>query len=112
MRINEIDPETLQPFEAFTCARVCGPGSADFRVIDWNSGEKNTRAVQIKIAAIDPELAKTEAHRLRMIERLAVFVEQLQREFVLICRRVNVPEPLSVEFVCERELAFRQSFGP
>src|SRR4051794_12808010 len=109
MRINEIDSETLQTFEAFTCALVCGPRSADFRVIDRNSGEKNPRAVQIKIAAINPELAKAEAHRLRMIERLSAFVEQLQREFVLICGRVNVPEPLSVEFVREREFARRQS---
>ncbi len=68
MSIDEIYPETLEPLHALasrTVVRQCGP---DLSVVQRNGRQEDACAIQKEVAAVYPELAKTETLRIADIQ--------------------------------------------
>src|SRR6516225_5292114 len=70
--VNEVDSKALEALHRFDGARVTGRTSAELGVVEWDRGEKEARAVEVKILAVDPELAKAETYVVKNVQRLAV----------------------------------------
>src|SRR5439155_334013 len=70
VRVNVIDPQTLQAFEAFASGFVGRERGTRLRIVERDRREKNARAVEVKVPAFDPELAKTEPLRPTGVQHL------------------------------------------
>ncbi len=71
VRVNVVDAETLEPFQALAGGGVGGQGRAHLRIVQRNGRKKNSRAVEVEIAAINPEFAESEPLRPIGVQHLA-----------------------------------------
>ena len=87
-------PKLLSRSRLSAGAVVGGQLGADCGVVERHGGEEDAGAVQVEVAAVDPELAEPEsqvAERYRAPGPVASSNERL-REY-MFARRVQVPEP-------------------
>src|SRR5947209_18460267 len=68
VRVDEVDTEALEPLEALAGGFVRGPCRADLCVVERHEGEEYACAVQVEIAAVDPEFSEAEANGRRGVE--------------------------------------------
>ena len=59
---------------------------AEVGVIEGNGRPENPRAVEYKVAALNPDFPETKTHRQIDVRRLAGGVEQRQLQIILILR--------------------------
>ena len=104
--VDEIDAEALEALQALAGGVIGGQRRSDLGVVQRQSAEKDAGAVEVEIPALDPELAKAEAHRPADIQHPAPGVQQRDLQLQLVLRRVNVPELLGHPFLRERDAAF------
>ena len=76
VRVNIIDPETLEAFEALAGGGVGGQRGADLRIVERDRRKKNARAVEVEVPAIDPEFAVTEPLRPAGVQHVNIGIDE------------------------------------
>ena len=95
--VNHVDAEALEPLQALAARLVTGQRGADQGIVERDGGQEDARAVQVEVAAVDPELAEPESHVEGGIEHLALFASSNERlSGIHVPRRVQVPEPVGL----------------
>ena len=74
VRVDEVDAEALQPQQALLRRLVGRRRGADWALSSGTAERKMRRAVEVEVAAVDPELAEPEAHRQGRVQHLAAGV--------------------------------------
>ncbi len=92
VRINEVDPDALEALQTFPRTVVARERGAHLRVVQRHGAQENATAVQIEVAAIDPEFAKAESDAEGRVQDAACFLGERNGNFVQVLRRVNIPE--------------------
>src|SRR5207244_930858 len=90
--INEIDAKTLEPLHALFGAFVRRPGRANLRVVERDSTKEYPAAVQVKVTALNPDLAEPKAFGQGCVQNLAPGIHQREPEFIHILGRVGIPK--------------------
>src|SRR5690349_5174666 len=101
VRVDEIDAETLQPLQTLFRRVIGSQRGADLSIIKRHRGEVDTLAVEIKIAAIDPKLAKPETLRPARIQDGTSTVQQRHLERAHVLGGVGVPEAIRDPVGCK-----------
>src|SRR5262245_59221424 len=91
--VDEVDAEALESPECFDRPLVARGAGADLGVVERDGRELDARAVEVEVAAVDPELAEAEPDGEAGVQRLAGRDERDGR-LAGVARRVDVPECL------------------
>ena len=105
VRVDEVDPEALEALQGRPGAVVTGRGGAELAVVERDGRQVQTRAVQVEIPPVDPELAEPEADGQGRIQDRPAGVEQREAEVVLVLGRVSVPELLGPPVLGDHQAA-------
>jgi len=110
--VDGVDAPALESLHALPRAVVAGPRGPDLGVVEGQRTQEDARAVEVEVAAVDPELAEAEPDRMARVERLARCVEEREGEVVLVLRGVDVPELLWPPRLSEGEAALLEVADP
>src|SRR5439155_9463403 len=91
VRVNEVDPEGLQALQGLPGACVIRQPGPDLGIVQGDRGQEDATAVQEEVPAVDPELAKAEAHGEGGIQQLAPSFQQGKAQEARIFWRMEVP---------------------
>src|SRR3990170_6704491 len=105
VRVDTIDAEALKAPHALLHLRI-GRRSSSTGVVQRYDVEENAAAIQIKIPAVNPELAEPEAHGKRGIQRFSSGRLQRQIYLIPILRGMDIPEFIGLPFLgnCDASL--------
>jgi hypothetical protein len=94
VRVDEIDPEALEPLQALAGPRVCRPRGTDLGVVQRHGRQEDAAAVQEEVPPVDPELAEAEARRQGDVQDLSSGLLQRQAQLIRVGGSVQVPESI------------------
>src|SRR5206468_1089519 len=90
--VDEVDAETPQTLHRFARRLVGRRSGADLGIVQRHSGEKKASTVEVEIAAVDPELAKADAHGVERIGNEVRLLLERDLDVERVLRGVKVPE--------------------
>src|SRR5262249_36944494 len=90
--VDEVDAEALEPPEGLDRALVVRGAGADLGVVERDGRELDAGAVQVEVAAVNPELAEPEPDGEVSVEDFVLRSEERDVCFEGVPRGVDVPE--------------------
>src|SRR5262245_36075094 len=91
VRVNEIDADALEALQTFARGVVGCERRANLRIVDRDGAQKDAAAVQIKIAAINPEFPKAKAGLKITVEHSATPVAERNGNVIQVLNRMQIP---------------------